>query len=458
MKNAKGKLLLTLCLLLALFIVLGPYGDSRVSAVDSSTYKSLKIFNEVLDIVEKNYVEEVKQKKLIDEAVAGMIKSLDPHSSFLTPEQYKELQVDTSGTFGGLGIVIAMQNDQLTVVSPIEDTPAFKAGLQAGDRIVKIDGQITKGMTIQDAVKKMRGPENTKVTLTILRKDMKEPKDYVITRAVIKIKSVKTNMYEGNIGYIRISSFQESTLDELRKALQQVNGKSSDLKGIVIDVRNNPGGLLDQAVKTSDAFLKTGTIVSTKGRVKAIESKFVAKDDGTEPTVPMVVLVNEGTASASEILAGALQDNGRAVVLGMQTFGKGSVQTVIPLEDGSALKLTTAKYFTPKGRSIQAEGIKPDIVIELVRQADGPETADAQMLREKDLKGHIKGDRETEKKPPEKKPPEKKPAEVTDKDKDQSKDKDKGKEKTDLQRDNQLKSAVDILKSWEVFKRIGKNG
>jgi len=440
MKNAKGKIFATLCLLLTLFIVLGPYGDSRVSAVDSSTYKSLKLFNEVLDIVEKNYVEEVKQKKLIDEAVAGMIKSLDPHSAFLTPEQYKELQVDTSGTFGGLGIVIAMQNDQLTVVSPIEDTPAFKAGIQAGDRIVKIDGQITKGMTIQDAVKKMRGPENTKVTLTILRKDMKELKDFVITRAVIKIKSVKHGMYDGNIGYIRISAFQESTLDELRKALQQVNGKSNDLKGLVIDVRNNPGGLLDQAVKASDAFLKSGTIVSTKGRVKAIESTFVAKDDGSEPTCPMVVLVNEGTASASEILSGALQDNGRAIVLGMPTFGKGSVQTVIPLEGGSALKLTTAKYFTPKGRSIQAEGIKPDIVVELIRQADGPETADARMLREKDLKGHIKGEREGENKPAE------------------DKDKDKSKEKTDLQRDNQLKSAVDILKSWEVFKRIGKNG
>jgi carboxyl-terminal processing protease len=256
-------------------------------------------------------------------------------------------------------------------------------------------------------------------------------------------------MYEGNIGYVRISAFQESTVDELRKALQQINGKSNDLKGIVIDVRNNPGGLLDQAVKASDAFLKSGTIVSTKGRVKAIENKFVAKDDGTEPTVPMVVLVNEGTASASEILAGALQDNGRAIVLGMPTFGKGSVQTVIPLEDGSALKLTTAKYYTPKGRSIQAEGIKPDILIEPIRQAEGPETADAQMLREKDLKGHIKGDREGDQAPTQDK----------DKDKDKGKDKDtnKDKEKTDLQRDNQLKSAVDILKSWEVFKRIGKN-
>lgn len=449
MKNAKGKLFATFCLLLTLFVLFGPYGDSRVSAVDSSTYKSLKIFNEVLDIVEKNYVEEVKQKKLIDEAVNGMIKSLDPHSAYLTPDQYKELQVDTSGTFGGLGIVISMQNDQLTVVSPIEDTPAFKAGLKTGDRIMKIDGQITKGMSIQDAVKKMRGPENTKVTLTILRKDMKEPKDYEIVRAVIKIKSVKHNVYDDNIGYIRISAFQESTVDELKKALQQVNGKSKDLKGIVIDVRNNPGGLLDQAVKASDAFLKSGTIVSTKGRVKAIESKFVAKDDGSEPTCPMVVLVNEGTASASEILSGALQDNGRAIVLGMPTFGKGSVQTVIPLEDGSALKLTTAKYYTPKGRSIQAEGIKPDIVVEPIRPADGPESAEAQMLREKDLKGHIRGDREGEQKPAEGKD--------KDKSKDKSKEQDKGKEKTDLQRDNQLKSAVDILKSWEVFKRIGKN-
>ena len=445
MKNVKGKFFATLCLLMTLFVLFGPYGDSRVSAVDSSTYKSLKIFNEVLDIVEKNYVEEVKQKKLIDEAVNGMIKSLDPHSAYLTPDQYKELQVDTSGTFGGLGIVISMQNDQLTVVSPIEDTPAFKAGLKAGDRIMKIDGQITKGMSIQDAVKKMRGPENTKVTLTILRKDMKEPKDYEITRAVIKIKSVKHNVYDDSIGYIRISAFQESTVDELKKALQQVNGKTKDLKGIVIDVRNNPGGLLDQAVKASDAFLKSGTIVSTKGRVKAIESKFVAKDDGSEPTCPMVVLVNEGTASASEILSGALQDNGRAIVLGMPTFGKGSVQTVIPLEDGSALKLTTAKYYTPKGRSIQAEGIKPDIVVEPIRVAESPENAEAHMLREKDLKGHIRGDREGEQKP----------AEV--KDKDKGKEPDKGKEKTDLQKDNQLKSAVDILKSWEVFKRIGKN-
>jgi len=444
MKSAKGKFFATLCLLMTLFVLFGPYGDSRVSAVDSSTYKSLKIFNEVLDIVEKNYVEEVKQKKLIDEAVNGMIKSLDPHSAYLTPDQYKELQVDTSGTFGGLGIVISMQNDQLTVVSPIEDTPAFKAGLKAGDRIMKIDGQITKGMSIQDAVKKMRGPENTKVTLTILRKDMKEPKDYEIVRAVIKIKSVKHNVYDDSIGYIRISAFQESTVDELKKALQQVNGKAKDLKGIVIDVRNNPGGLLDQAVKASDAFLKSGTIVSTKGRVKAIESKFVARDDGSEPSCPMVVLVNEGTASASEILSGALQDNGRAIVLGMPTFGKGSVQTVIPLEDGSALKLTTAKYYTPKGRSIQAEGIKPDIVVEPIRVAESPENAEAHMLREKDLKGHIRGDREGEQKT----------ADGKEKDKGE---KDKGKEKTDLQKDNQLKSAVDILKSWEVFKRIGKN-
>jgi carboxyl-terminal processing protease len=440
MKHAKGKLFATLCLFFAAFVVFGPYGDSRVSALDAQTYRSLKLFNEVIDIVEKNYVEEVKQKKLIDEAVTGMIKSLDPHSSYLTPDQYKELQVDTSGSFGGLGIVIAMQNDQLTVVSPIEDTPAFKAGLKTGDRILKIDGQITKGMTIQDAVKKMRGPENTTVTLMIFRKDMKEPKDYVITRAVIKIKSVKQNVYEGDIGYIRISSFQESTVDELKKALQEINGKSKELKGIVIDVRSNPGGLLDQAVKASDAFLKSGTIVTTKGRAKAVESKFSARNDGNEPVCPIVVLVNEGTASASEILAGALQDNGRAIVLGMQTFGKGSVQTVIPLEDGSALKLTTAKYYTPNGRSIQAEGIKPDIVVELIRPPESAEAQEAHLLREKDLRGHIKGEKEKEDAA--------KPAEGQGKEKN---------EKNDLQRDNQLKSAVDILKSWEVFKRNSKN-
>ena len=436
--NKRLYILVSFWLLPVLLVMFGPYGDSRVAAVDTNTYKSLKLFTEVIDIVEKNYVEDVKTNKLIQEAINGMIKSLDPHSAFLTPDQYKDLQVDTSGQFGGLGIVITLQNDQLTVVSPIEDTPAFKAGIKAGDKIIKIDGQFTKGIAITDAVKKMRGPENTKVTLSIMRKDFTQPKDFVITRATIKIKSVKHQVFDGSIGYIRLSNFQESTTDELKKALQDINGKAKPLKGIVLDVRNNPGGLLEQAVKVSDAFIKSGTIVATKGRVKTVEATFVARDDGSEPACPMVVIVNEGTASASEIISGALQDNSRAIILGTKTFGKGSVQTVIPLEDGSAIKLSTAKYFTPKGRSIQAEGIVPDIVVEFVKppeEEEGPET----VIREKDLRGHIRG--EKEKAQPKETPP-KAAAEK--------------KEQDPLTRDNQLKSAVDILKSWEVFSKSGK--
>lgn len=437
MKSFKKRFLLSLsvCLILIVLVVFGPYGDSRVSAVDTSIYKSLRMFSEVLDIIEKNYVEEVKTKDLVEEAINGMMKSLDPHSTLLTPDMYKELQVDTSGQFGGLGIVITIQNDQLTVVSPIEDTPAYEAGIKAGDRIVKIDGKSTKGITIIDAVKKMRGPENSKVTLTITRKDLKEPKDYVITRATIKIKSVKHDIYDGSIAYIRIASFQETTMDELRNTLAEIRSKAKMLDGLVLDVRNNPGGLLDQAVRVSDAFLKSGVIVSTKGRVKNVDGGFSAKDDGEEPICPIIVLVNEGTASASEIIAGALQDNGRAIVLGTQTFGKGSVQTVIPLEDGSALKLTTAKYYTPKGRSIQAEGITPDIVVDYVKPPTQETESTDNHLREKDLKGHIKGDLES-----------------------QGKTLDVKKESLDLSKDNQLKSAIDILKSWGVFKKISKNG
>ncbi|HPC72967.1 MAG TPA: S41 family peptidase [Syntrophales bacterium] len=441
MFNKRFYILVCFWLLPVLLVTFGPYGDSRVAAVDTNTYKSLKLFTEVIDIVEKNYVEDVKTQALIQEAINGMIRSLDPHSAFLTPDQYKELQVDTSGQFGGLGIVITLQNDQLTVVSPIEDTPAFKAGIKAGDKILKIDGQPTKGIAITDAVKKMRGPENTKVILSIMRKDFTQPKDFVITRATIKIKSVKQQVFDGNIGYIRLSNFQESTTDELKKALQEINGKAKPLKGLILDVRNNPGGLLEQAVKVSDAFIKSGSIVSTKGRVKTVDATFVARDDGNEPTCPMVVIVNEGTASASEIISGALQDNSRAIILGTKTFGKGSVQTVIPLEDGSAIKLSTAKYFTPKGRSIQAEGIVPDIVVEFVKmpeEEEGPET----VIREKDLKGHIKGEKEAARP---KETPEKK-----------AEKKEEKKEKDPLVRDNQLKSAVDILKSWEVFSKSGR--
>lgn len=419
-------------ILLAGLVLLGGSGDSsKVTAQDRNAhYKSLKTFSEVLDIVEKSYVEPVENEKLIQGAINGMIKSLDPHSSFMTADMYKELEVETRGSFGGIGIEITLTKDVLTVVSPIEDTPAFHAGIKAGDQIIKIDGKSTKDITITEAVKKLRGPRDTKVTITIMREGLSKPKDFTLTRSIIKIKSVKSKLYDGQIGYLRISSFQERTAEDLRKALQELDSKAKPLKGLVIDMRNNPGGLLNQSVEVSDLFLKSGTIVTTRGRSKGMESKAVAKDDGNEPTCPIVVLVNEGTASAAEIVSGALQDNRRALILGTQTFGKGSVQTIIPLEDGAALKLTTARYYTPKGRSIQAEGITPDIVVKQIRPAEEKEGEQQPHVREKDLKGHIKS-----------------PAEET-----------KAEEpKADpLLQDIQLKNAIDLLKGWEILQRNAK--
>ena len=432
MNTLFSKKTLILLVFLAL-LILGPYGDSRVSAIDRTTYKGLKTFSEVLDMVDKNYVEPVETDKLLQGAINGMIKSLDPHSSFMTAEMYKELEVETRGSFGGIGIEITLQKDVLTVVSPIEDTPAYNAGVKAGDQIIRINGKSTKDITVLDAVKQLRGPKDTKVTITILREGMAKPKDIELTRSIISIKSVKSRVYDDHIGYIRISAFQERTGDDLKKALREIEAKARPLKGIVLDMRNNPGGLLHQSVEVSDAFLKSGNIVSTRGRAKSMESKTVAKDNGDEPICPMVVLVNEGTASAAEIVSGALQDNGRAVIIGTQTFGKGSVQTVIPLEDGAALKLTTAKYYTPKGRSIQAEGITPDIVIKQIRPGDEKEDVDNALLREKDLKGHIKSPKENDAKAAGPK-----------------------KETDNLDRDNQLKNAIDILKSWDILQKNSK--
>jgi len=413
-----------------ILIILFGYSDSRVAALDKSAYKTLKTFNEVLDIVEKNYVEDVDANTLIKGAINGMVKSLDPHSSFMTPDMYKELETDTRGSFGGIGIEITIQKDVLTVVSPIEDTPAFQAGVKAGDQIIMIDGQSTKDMTIMEAVKKMRGPKDTKVTLTIMRENMPKPQDFVLTRDIIKIKSVKSKIFDKNIGYIRLAAFQERTTEDLKKALQDLEARTNPLKGLVLDLRNNPGGLLTQAIEVSDVFMKAGTIVSTRGKTKNMESKSLACNDGDEPDCPIVVLVNEGTASAAEIVSGALRDNGRALIIGTQTFGKGSVQTIIPLEDGSALKLTTAKYYTPNGRSIQAEGITPDIIVKYIAPAESkPATNGA--LKERDLKGHIRSPKENEGKTED--PPKS--------------------ESDELTRDNQVKSAVDILKSWDIFKK-----
>ena len=435
MKNISGKWPILAVILFGLFVVFGPYSDSKVSARDKNIYKEIKTFNEVLDMVQKNYVEEIDSSVLIQGAINGMIKSLDPHSSFMTPELYKELEVETQGRFGGIGIEITILKDVLTVVSPIEDTPAFKAGVKPGDSIVKIDGKSTKDITIMEAVKKLRGPKDTKVTITILRENMAQPRDITLTRAVIQVKSVRAKAFDDHIGYIRIASFHERTADDLRKALTDVAEKTKPMKGLVLDLRNDPGGLLTQAIEVSDMFLKSGVIVSTRGRTKKMETKATARDSGDkEVNAPIVVLVNEGTASAAEIVAGALQDNGRALIVGTQTFGKASVQTVIPLEDGSALKLTTARYYTPNGRSIQAEGIKPDIIVKPVRPSEEPESLMGERLREKDLKGHIKPAKEEGAHP------------------DENKNGD-SRETTDLVKDKQLKAAIDILKSWDIMKK-----
>lgn len=432
---------------ITVFSLWGPDGDKTAFSADDSSYRNLKQFNQILNLVEEYYVEEVDSKKLIEGAINGMIKTLDPHSIYMTPEMYKDLQVSTKGVFGGLGIEITTVDDVITVVAPLEDTPAYRAGIKPGDQIVKIDGQTTKGITIYEAVQKLRGKAGSKVTVSVMRKDLDKPRDFEIVRDNIKIKSVKYRVYDDTIGYIRLSSFQESTEDELAKALKEINGKDHPLQGIVLDLRNNPGGLLDQAVSVSDVFLESGVIVSSRGRTEDSEKIFNAHDDGSEPTCPIVVLINSGTASASEIVSGALHDNGKAVLLGTRSFGKGSVQIVKPLGDGAALKLTVAKYYTPSGKSIQAKGIEPDIVVEYVN--DTPKSKDAiKNVREKDLKGHIEGEGE----------PIQEDVTVPESQTEQIEAPAESASQTEmddrLKKDNQLKSAIDLLKSWEIFKKM----
>jgi len=358
----KGKLKLALAGLILLLLIAGGGARHGVIAIED-TYERIRVFTEVLSLVQSNYVEEVNPKDLIYGALKGMLETLDPHSAFMPPDLYKEMQVETQGSFGGLGIEITVKDRQLTVVAPIEGTPADRAGIQAGDRILKIDGKPTKDMTLMEAIKKMRGPKGTKVTITIWREDFTEPRDIALVREIIEIKSVKSKDLGDGIAYVRIASFQERTGRDLEKALDVI--KQGGMKALILDLRNNPGGLLSQAVGVADKFLEKGRlIVYTEGRAKNQDLKFTAEHNGNHERFPMVVLVNGGSASASEIVAGALQDWNRAVILGTQTFGKGSVQTVIPLSDGSGLRLTTAKYYTPKGRSIHNKGITPDIIVE----------------------------------------------------------------------------------------------
>ena len=379
--------LLTGVLLLSLGTA-APLPAKESAAAERVPLQELRVFAEVYGRIKKDYVEPVPDRKLLRDAIRGMLSGLDPHSAYLDEDEFNELRVGTSGEFGGLGIEVGMEDGFVKVIAPIDDTPAARAGIEAGDLIIRIDDQAVKGLSLDEAVKLMRGKPGTKVTLQILRKGREAPFKITIERAVIKTVSVKSRFLEPGFAYLRLSQFQATTASDLRKAIAKLKraGKGG-LKGLVLDLRNNPGGVLQAAVAVADAFLREGTIVYTKGRVKDSQLRFEAGPDDLIDGAPMVVLVNGGSASASEIVAGALQDHRRAVVMGQQTFGKGSVQTIIPINDKTAIKLTTARYFTPNGRSIQAEGIRPDIVLPEVELKQAKD--DGLRLRESQLAHHL---------------------------------------------------------------------
>lgn len=362
-------------------------GATTVSLVEAkpNAYEKLTLFTKVLQLLESNYVEEVDVKKLIYGGIKGMLQELDPHSAFLNPEDYKEMRESTSGEFGGLGIEITKKDNIITVITPIEESPAWDAGMKSMDKIIKINDESTSEMDLQTAVSKMRGNPGTKVKITVARDNTAKPIEFNLTRRIIKIVSAKSMMLPDDYAYIRISTFNESTVNDVRKALTklQKQAKNEKLKGILLDLRNNPGGLLDQAIGVTNMFIEKGVIVSVQGRDKEKKMVEYAKPDGLKlKDVPMVVLVNQASASASEIVAGALQDNNRAVVVGQKTFGKGSVQTLIELDDKSAIKYTIARYYTPSGRSIQAKGIEPDVEILPV----DPKVMQDELLIEQDVK------------------------------------------------------------------------
>ena len=408
----------------------------------SETYEELQVFAEVLAQVKKHYVEETETKDLVHGAVRGMLAGLDPHSSYMTPEMYKEMQVETKGEFGGLGIQIGIKDNRLTVIAPIEDTPAFKAGIQAGDIIAKVDEFPTKDLTLMEAVQRMRGPKGTSVDLTVEREGAETPLIFTITRDTIKIQSVRSKVLEGNIGYVRISQFQESTPDDLAQALTELKGK--EIQGLVLDLRNNPGGLLTAAVGVSEQFLEAGKmVVSIKGR-SGRQDEYRARIKSDEHQYPMIVLVNQGSASASEIVAAAMQDWGKAVIIGMTTFGKGSVQTILPLSDGSGLRLTTAKYYTPKGESIHSVGVKPDIVVDPKDKAMNVAKLGSTQKEKPEERNSSSGSSPSQAtNPPSTSTPRKVDPEA-----------DEGKRETKVPEDIQLQKAVELLKSWKVFKQL----
>ena len=398
----------------------------RVSAVGPGGYRSLETFANILAIVQRNYVKEVETEELITGAIEGMLGSLDPHSDYLAEDEYRELQTETEGRFGGLGLEITVRNGVLTVISPIEDTPAARAGMQPGDQIVGIDDQSTEEMGLTEAVERLRGPQGSSVTLSVRRKGHEQLLKFPIVRDVIKINSVRAYVLESGFLYVRIAQFQDRTSEDLKSALAKKQADGEAVKGLVLDLRNNPGGLLNQAVEVSDLFLDSGLIVYTDGRLDQQKQKFSARRENSRTGFPMVVLVNGGSASASEIVAGALQDHKRALVLGTHTFGKGSVQTILPLDGRSALRLTTAEYFTPNGRSIHETGIRPDIVMEQVTRLS-PSGAGTQ------AKGSEAG--------PANEDPDKRPAALD------------GTVQR-LKSDPQVGRALELLKGWEMFRGL----
>jgi len=412
-------------------IALGALKSNNVMAV-VKTYDQLEVFADVLSLIETNYVDDVKPSKLVDGAINGMLRALDPHSSYMSPEMYKEMQAETDGEFGGIGIEITIKDDILTVVAPIDDTPAASAGIEAGDRIVKVNGESTFDMNLMEAVRKMRGKRGESVTITIIREGLDRPKDFKIVRDIIKVTSVKSTTLPGKWGYVRLRSFSRDVGADLRKALNKF--KQEGFKGLVLDLRNDPGGLLNQAVAVSEQFLRRGElIVYTRGRMPNQNLEFSAKNTSEDNSYPMVVLVNHGSASASEIVAGALQDLKRAVIVGTQTFGKGSVQTIIPLKDHAGLRLTTARYYTPSGRQINGVGIEPDIIV----KQRAPET-----VAEEEKKAH---EDQSEKEKIKAKANGEKP---------KAGEKAKKRPIVDLDKDYQLQRAIGVLKSWEIINGI----
>src|SRR5271163_73627 len=452
MKRNRSPFLVAGVCAVAILVLVAEIAVRRADALPDDTYKELATFANVLAIVQKNYVEPVTTKQLINGAITGMLASLDPHSAYLTPDLYRDLEVETRGSFGGLGLEVTVKDDLLTVVSPIEDTPAYKAGVKAGDQIVKINDDFTKGMTLTDAVKRMRGPQGSKIHLTIHRKGVPELFTVTVTREVIKIKSVKAKDLRHGYDYVRISSFEEGTGDDLQKALDKFHAEhNGQIKGLVLDLRDNPGGLLNQAVQVGDEFLDGGLIVYTQGRQESQQQKYFSHHKKDFVDYPMVVLVNGGSASASEIVAGALQDQKRAVILGTQTFGKGSVQTILPLDDHSALRLTTARYYTPTGRSIQAVGITPDVDVELPKETlasitqQGGEFDENPEIHERDLPHHFENGQKKDDKNPAAGNSE---STAPENDKAPGAKNAKGKEEKDVQLDR----AIEILKHWNSFK------